>query len=425
MSDNLIDSALSKLFEYLRKVIYEPENASLVIEELPDKFREFGSGLKYYAECSIENNALASALSKGVLDGVLPSRGNDIAAPLKSLHSSLRHLTWQAQQIAQGDYNQRVAFMGNFADAFNLMVKQLAERERNLEDKINQIESKSAALVEGNLLLTTLVHYIPQQIFVVDRKTRKLLLKNDVAISELNKNPDYLDTIIHDISNHNDPEEMREIDIAYEHDGLKRFFIVNRFSLEWDNKDADVYVINDVSETQREIADLESHVYRDNLTNLFNRAYGMMTLDLWLHEKRKFVLVFVDLDSLKYINDIYGHSEGDVYIIRSGEHLKTFSSDSVACRIGGDEFMLLAPGYGFDDAYAKMNEIAENLRNDEYLHDKSYSYNMSYGIASVDSDTHMSAGDILGTADFRMYDNKQVNKKLYKKDRLSAKKSSD
>ena len=415
-----MDTAITVLFNYLRDAIYEPDNASLDVDMLPEEYREFGSGLKYYAESVMETTAFASALSKGVLDGVIPSRGNEIASPLKSLHASLRHLTWQAQRIAQGDYNQRVAFMGEFADSFNMMIEQLTERERSLEEQIKQIESKTAALEEGNLLLTTLVHYFPQQVFVIDKRTHKVLLTNDIATSELSKNANYLEDIISLISDQEKIDSGREIDVTYEHGGDKRYFIINRFFLEWRSEDAEMFVISDVSETRREIADLESHVNRDSLTNLYNRSFGMMTLALWLHEKRKFVLIFVDLDRLKYVNDVFGHAEGDIYIIRSGEHLSSFSSDAVVCRIGGDEFMLLASGYGFDDALVKMNEVALNLRNDENLRGKEYKYNMSFGIAAIDKDIRMSAGDILRTADLRMYNDKQRNKHLYKKERQAA-----
>jgi len=406
-----MDSAINTLFEYLRDVIYDPGNASLEIDDLPEQFHEFGNGLKYFTECVLETSALASALSRGTLDGSIPSRSNEIAAPLKSLHASLRHLTWQAQRIAQGDYNQRVAFMGDFADAFNKMVSQLAEREQSLEDKLKQIEEKTSSLEQGNLLLTKLIHYIPQQIFVINKQKQKILLTNDIAANEINKFPGYLCKIIELISEQEETATDNEYDIIYEDNGIKRFFIINKFYLEWLNEDAEIYTILDVSETRREIADLETYAYRDELTNLYNRAYGMMTLDLWLHEKKRFVLVFIDLDRLKFINDVHGHAEGDIYIIRASEHLKAFTDDSLVCRIGGDEFMLLAPDHGFDEAYIKMNELANNLRNDEYQCDKDYTYNMSFGIAAVDKDNTMVAADILAAADLRMYDDKQRNKR--------------
>ena len=82
------------------------------------------------------------ALAKGNLDVITPSR-NQIAAPYKQLHSSLQHLAWQTRQIAHGDYEQRVYFLGGFSESFNSMVEALAEKERTeteLRDARNQVQ---------------------------------------------------------------------------------------------------------------------------------------------------------------------------------------------------------------------------------------------------------------------------------------------
>jgi len=125
-----VDPAANILFNYLRDVIYSPANAALNIEALPQGFRDLGEGLQYLAQCVLETRNFAQALARGDLDSPPPSPGNEIAAPLKSLHSSLKHLTWQSQQVAQGDYQQRVEFMGDFSIAFNAMVYQLDERRK-------------------------------------------------------------------------------------------------------------------------------------------------------------------------------------------------------------------------------------------------------------------------------------------------------
>ena len=52
------------------------------------------------------------------------------------MHARLSHLTRQTQEIARGDYSQRIDFMGEFSEAFNAMVVLLEERERALTDEI-------------------------------------------------------------------------------------------------------------------------------------------------------------------------------------------------------------------------------------------------------------------------------------------------
>ena len=118
------------LFNYLSDVIYSPDKAVLDIEKLPQEFQDFAKGLIYFSHCVTETQDFARALAKGDLNVAPPSSGNEIAAPLKSLHASLRHLSWQTRQVADGDYQQRVQFMGDFADAFNSMAQQLEERKK-------------------------------------------------------------------------------------------------------------------------------------------------------------------------------------------------------------------------------------------------------------------------------------------------------
>jgi len=57
-------------------------------------------------------------------------RMNIFANPFKQLHSELRHLTWQIQEIANGNYDQCVSFSGDFSDSINTMISALRERKR-------------------------------------------------------------------------------------------------------------------------------------------------------------------------------------------------------------------------------------------------------------------------------------------------------
>ena len=83
------------------------------------------------------NQQFALALAQGDLAPDLAMKGY-MAGSLKTLQANLRHLTWQAQQIAGGDYGQRVRFMGEFSVSFNAMTEQLAreaaERNRREQD---------------------------------------------------------------------------------------------------------------------------------------------------------------------------------------------------------------------------------------------------------------------------------------------------
>jgi len=72
-------------------------------------------------------------LASGKLDTETP-RTNNFVSPFKQLHAMLRHLTWQIQQIADGDYEQRVSFSGDFSDAINKMIVALRERKTIVDE---------------------------------------------------------------------------------------------------------------------------------------------------------------------------------------------------------------------------------------------------------------------------------------------------
>lgn len=62
-----------------------------------------------------------------------------LAGMMKALQSNLSHMTWQAEQVARGDYSQRVAFFGDFADAFNHMIDGLSLNQREIESRNREI----------------------------------------------------------------------------------------------------------------------------------------------------------------------------------------------------------------------------------------------------------------------------------------------
>ena len=91
---------------------------------------EFADELRSLATLLGDVQRLALALGRG--DLALPldlATKGPVIGSLKALNSSLRHLTWQAQRVADGDLSHRVDFMGEFSEAFNDMVRQLAQRE--------------------------------------------------------------------------------------------------------------------------------------------------------------------------------------------------------------------------------------------------------------------------------------------------------
>lgn len=98
------DYVAELLFQYLKDSLYAPQKASLDMERIPEDCRQLAEGIVFLGECLREQSEFGVALSRGNLHHALPSVENVVAAPLKAIHGMLRHLTWQIQQVAKGDY---------------------------------------------------------------------------------------------------------------------------------------------------------------------------------------------------------------------------------------------------------------------------------------------------------------------------------
>jgi len=139
-------------------------------------------------------------LSQGRLETHLPRR-NILASPFKQLQSSLNHLTWQTQQIAKGDFHQKVDFMGDFSQAFNIMVSSLREARIQLMAEIDQY--KQLAELKNNYL-SVMAHDIRTPIGAVIGFA-DILLERDLGDEErkyiriIRRNCDSLLALINDI----------------------------------------------------------------------------------------------------------------------------------------------------------------------------------------------------------------------------------
>jgi len=287
----------------------------------------------------------------------------------------------------------------------------LIETRKTHSDTLNEMQMHNASLEQFSMLISELIHYIPQQIIVVDKESLAILIMNEAAIMEMHINHEYIETITELMHEHLASASGIEAEIDYVHEDIKRHLHVRAYEVEWDKKTAVIYAVSDISDSKNEIKELEIHAYRDSLTNLYNRAYGMKMLEEWIENKKHFVLVFADLDRLKYINDEFGHNEGDMYIKNAAKHLLTFPEKAVICRLGGDEYMALIPDVGSNEIEEKSSVIYNNLVNDDYLSDKEYTYSISFGFVEVGTDNKLHSSVILNIADERMYESKKARKR--------------
>jgi len=141
VEEELID-AVTATFHALRTGKVPPPLP--IPEDLPDN--ELRQLLTYANRFLTEFAPFAEAMkqiSQGELD-TQPLLGRmPVVQSFKALQSNLRHLTWKTQQIAAGDLEQRVDFMGDFSTAFNSMTQQLKDSYEKLVELNKELERRN------------------------------------------------------------------------------------------------------------------------------------------------------------------------------------------------------------------------------------------------------------------------------------------
>lgn len=177
----------------------------------------------------------------------------------------------------------------------------------------------------------------------------------------------------------------------------------------------------------------------DVLTGLMNRRAFYRTMEELMNDRDKLriaALVMLDLDNLKYANDIYGHEWGDKYIKHAA---KVFSTEvpegSICSRISGDEFYIFIYGYGSKEEVRNHIENLYNAINNStfVLPDgKNTGLKASAGVSWYPDDS-LSLNGLMKKSDFAMYQVKtstkggisEFDKESYEKKQSSLSKKSD
>ncbi|BCN92494.1 hypothetical protein THMIRHAM_02790 [Thiomicrorhabdus immobilis] len=153
----------------------------------------------------------------------------------------------------------------------------------------------------------------------------------------------------------------------------------------------------------------------DQLTGVANRYYGDELMQKMLTkakiEKSRFMIIFIDLNDFKLLNDQYGHHIGDLALQTLADKLKVcVGSDGVVVRNGGDEFfVLLEPSESFDMLDEVIGTIQRVFSRPVVLEDHIVDLSLSYGMATYPDDAD-NQEDLIRKADQQMYQFKQKRK---------------
>ncbi|HYV13921.1 MAG TPA: diguanylate cyclase [Pyrinomonadaceae bacterium] len=176
-----------------------------------------------------------------------------------------------------------------------------------------------------------------------------------------------------------------------------------------------VQVVRDITERKNLEETLRNSSLKDDLTGLFNRR-GLLKqaapyFDFARRQKEKLLLLFIDLDGMKKINDDFGHNEGDNALIQTAAILnRSFRSSDIIARLGGDEFTVLVTDLNAskEEAIARLNE---NLRAYNASETRSHKLSFSIGVATLEPERMACFEELLEQADQAMYEQKRSKRR--------------
>jgi diguanylate cyclase (GGDEF)-like protein len=122
-------------------------------------------------------------------------------------------------------------------------------------------------------------------------------------------------------------------------------------------------VLRNIDEKIKLQQDLEYRIHHDSLTHIYNREFFQKQMDKFDKQVDTSVgIILCDLDELKYMNDNFGHKEGDALIKEAAKVLNKFSSEkTIVARIGGDEFAILVADTNKEEVEKLLVDISKEI----------------------------------------------------------------
>ena len=175
-----------------------------------------------------------------------------------------------------------------------------------------------------------------------------------------------------------------------------------------------LYLAADITKRAEREATLSRAAGHDALTGLPNRSSlqtaltGAATAETWDTPGR--VLLFVDLDRFKQVNDTLGHAAGDAVLVQVAKRLNdTLRAEDLAVRFGGDEFViLLAPHVTIGEGTIIAERIVKAMATNFHIGDQTVSIGASIGLAL--SRNEQTPEQLLFTADTAAYQAKHAGR---------------
>lgn len=158
---------------------------------------------------------------------------------------------------------------------------------------------------------------------------------------------------------------------------------------------------------------LQNLSHKDDLTGLHNRRGFLLLAEqqvkLARRQRTPFLLLFMDLDQLKHVNDTFGHAEGNRALVEAADVLRRcFRQSDLLARFGGDEFAALAFSSDESDDQAMRARLHGALDAVNCKPDRAYPLGFSMGILACSPSEEGTIDQLLERADKLMYREKRL-----------------
>ena len=167
----------------------------------------------------------------------------------------------------------------------------------------------------------------------------------------------------------------------------------------------------DIQERKVMEENLKKISFYDSLTGIRNRTYFEKEIyDLNINKDKQLGMIICDLDHLKYINDNFGHLQGDQLLKQFARILDKYSNeDIIASRIGGDEFILLIQGKSYKFVEEIYFDLLDSI-NKYNIKNQDIPIMVAVGLG-YEKTSIGTTQSVYNIADTRMYEDKAKNKR--------------
>lgn len=284
------------------------------------------------------------------------------------------------------------------------------EEERN---KRKNVEEELLAILDA----------LKVNIYLTDLDTHEIIFMNDMMRSTYNLDSDHENLCYKAMQSGMDapcefckiPELKEREEGAFIHwreysTKVNKIFENYDSLIRWDGKMVHMQQSYDVTR----LVEIQEKATRDPLCQVWNRAAGKDMLqdaiDRMEKENHFYTVLLFDVDNVKYVNDNYGHAEGDFLLQHICQHLKErIQMPDFIFRLSGDEFVIVLQDVDKNEGRKMIRQWRTTTEKLRQKFEKPYDFSFTYGLCQVDRPESIS--DIIAQADEYMYEAKLRRRK--------------